>query len=71
MLLYSAVDSLLDRSKRFTLFLPWQPVHSDTNWTFLGSILVMQPSRREYTSTAVYSHVLIYTDASTEASWRE
>ena len=30
MVLYSAVSSPLDRSKRFTLFSPGRPVHSDT-----------------------------------------
>ena len=29
--LYSAVSSPFDRSKRFTLFPPGKPVHSDTN----------------------------------------
>ena len=46
MLLYSAVSSPLDRSKRFTLFaLPGRPVHSDTNPASPGSILVMQQLR--------------------------
>ena len=44
--LYSAVFSPLDRSKRFTLFaLPDRPVHSDTNSTSPGSILAMQQLR--------------------------
>ena len=43
MVLYSAVSSPLDRSKRFTLFaLPDRPVHSDTNSASPGSILAMQ-----------------------------
>ena len=38
--LYSAVYSPLDRSKRFTFFaLPGRPVHSDTNSASPGSIL--------------------------------
>ena len=77
MFLYGAVSSQLDRSKRFTLFaLPDRPVHSDTNSTSPGSILVMQQLRATtklltFISTTVYSHVLIYTAESTEASWRE
>ena len=51
MILYSAVSSLLGRSKRFTLFLPWQPVHSDTNSASLGSILAMQQLRNDYSLT--------------------
>ena len=44
--LYSAVSSPLDRSKRFTLFaLPDRPVQSDTNSASPGSILVMQQLR--------------------------
>ena len=40
--LYSAVSSPLDRSKRFTHFAsPGRPVHSDTNSASLGSILAM------------------------------
>ena len=60
--LYSAVSSPQDRSKRFTLYFPDRPVHSDT---ISGSI---QPyatinARRllVHISTTVYSHVLIYT----------
>ena len=46
MFLYSVVSSLLDRSKRFTLFaLPDRPGHSDTNSASPGSILVMQQLR--------------------------
>ena len=44
--LYSAVSSPLDRSKRFTLFaLPGRPVHSDTNSASPGSILARQQLR--------------------------
>ena len=44
--LYSAVSSPLDRSKRFTRFaLPDRPVHSDTNSASPGSILAMQQLR--------------------------
>ena len=40
--LYSAVSSPLDRSKRFTLFaIPGTPAHSDTNSASPGSILAM------------------------------
>ena len=42
MFLYSAVSSLLDHSKRFTLY---RPVHSGNNSTSLGSILAMQQLR--------------------------
>ena len=45
MVLYSAVSSPLDRSKRFTLSSPGRPVHSDTNSASLGSILAMQQLR--------------------------
>ena len=51
MVLYSAVSSPLDRSKRFTLSSPGRPVHSDTNWASLGSILVMQQMRNDYSLT--------------------
>ena len=44
--LYSAVSSPLDRSKRFTLFaFPDRPVHSDTNSASPGSILARQQLR--------------------------
>ena len=36
--LYSAVSSPQDRSKRFTLYFPDRPVHSDTILASLGSI---------------------------------
>ena len=45
-ILYSAVSSSSNRSKRSTLFaLPGRPVHSDTNSASPGSILVMQQLR--------------------------
>ena len=60
--LYSAVSSPQDRSKRFTLYFPDRPVHSDTISAFVGSI---QPyatinGRRllVHISTTVYSQVL-------------
>ena len=60
-----AVSSPQDRSKRFTLYLPDRPVHSDTISASLGSI---QPyakinARRPlvHISTTVYRQVLIYT----------
>ena len=63
--LYSAVSSPQDRSKRFTLYFPDRPVHSDTISASLGSI---QPyatinARRLliHISTIVYSQVVIYT----------
>ena len=51
MVLYSAVSSPLDRSKRFTLSSPGRPVHSDTNSASLGSILAMQQLRNDYSLT--------------------
>ena len=61
--LYSAVSSPQDRSKRFILYFPDRPVHSDTISASLGSI---QPyatinARRLLVriSTTVYSQVLI------------
>ena len=61
--LYSAVSSPQDRSKRFTLYFPDRPVHSDTISASLGSI---QPyaainARRLliHIFTTVYSQVLI------------
>ena len=51
--LYSAVSSPLERSKRFTLFLPGRPVHSDTNSTSLGSILDM-PQLRATTKSLTF-----------------
>ena len=51
MVLYSAVSSPLDRSKRFTLSSPGRPVHSNTNSASLGSILAMQQLRNDYSIT--------------------
>ena len=74
MVLYSAVSSPLDRSKRFTLSSPGRPVHSDTvigfSWKHPSHAAIAQ---RLFThiSTTVYSQVLIYTAESTEASWSE
>ena len=51
MVLYSAVSSPLDRSKRFTLSSPGRTVHSDTNSASLGSILAMQQLRNGYSIT--------------------
>ena len=71
MVLYSAVSSPLDRSKRFTLSSPGRPVHSDTvigfSWKHSSHAAIAQ---RLFThiSTTVYSQVLIYTAESTEAS---
>ena len=71
MVLYSAVSSPLDRSKRFTLSYPGRPVHSDTvlgfSWKHSSHAAIAQ---RLFThmSTTVYSQVLIYTAESTEAS---
>ena len=50
--LYSAVSSPLDRSKRLTLFPPDRPDHSDTNSTPLGSILARQQLRAKTKSLA-------------------
>ena len=62
--LYDAVSSPQDHSKRFTLYFPDIPVHSDTISASAGST---QPhatinARRllVYISTTVYSEVLIY-----------
>ena len=50
-ILYSAVSSPLDRSKRFTLFaLPDRPVHSDTNSASPGSILARHQLRAKIKS---------------------
>ena len=71
MVLYSAVSSPLDRSKRFTFSSPGRPVHSDTvlgfSWKHSSHAAIAQ---RLFThiSTTVYSQVLIYTAESTEAS---
>ena len=62
---YSALSSLQDRSKRFTLYFPDRPVHSDTISASLGSIqpYVAVNTRRLllHISTSVYSQVLMYT----------
>ena len=74
MVLYSAVSSPLDRSKRFTLSSPGRPFHSYTvlgfSWKHSSHAAIAQ---RLFThiSTTVYSQVLIYTAESTEASWSE
>ena len=71
MVLYSAISSPLDRSKRFTLSSPGRPVHSDTvlgfSWKHSSHAAIAQ---RLFThiSTTVYSQVLIYTAESSEAS---
>ena len=58
MVLYSAVSSPLDRSKRFTLSSPGRPVHSDTvlgfSWKHSSHAAIAQ---RLFThiSTTVYS----------------
>ena len=60
MVLYSAVSSPLDRSKRFTLSSPGRPVHSDTvlgfSWKHSSHAAITQ---RLFThiSTTVYSQV--------------
>ena len=73
--LYSAVSSPLDRSKRFTLFaIPDRPVHSDTNSASPGSILARQQLRAKTKSltfpplSIATGQVLIYTAESTGAS---
>ena len=74
MVLYSAVSSPLDRSKRFTLSSPGRPVHSDTvlgfSWKHSSHAAIAQ---RLFThiSITVYSQVIIYTAESTEASRSE
>ena len=71
MVLYSAVSSPLDRSKRFTLSSPGRPVHSDTvlgfSWKHSSHAAIAQ---RLFThiSTTVYSQVLIYIAESTHHS---
>ena len=72
MVLYSAVSSPLDRSKRFTLSSPGRPVHSDTvlgfSWKHSSHAAIAQ---RLFThiSTTVYSRVLIYTAESTVSKY--
>ena len=71
MVLYSAISSPLDRSKRFTLSSPGRPVHSDTvlgfSWKHSSHAAIAQ-RLFNHISTTVYSQVLIYTAESTEAS---
>ena len=74
MVLYSAVSSPLDRSKRFTLSSPGRPVHSDTvlgfSWKHSSHASIAQ-RLSTHISTTVYSQILNYTAESTEASWSE
>ena len=53
MVLYSAVSSPLDRSKRFTLSSPGRPVHSNTvlGFSWKHSRLAMQQLRNDYSLT--------------------
>ena len=51
MVLYSAVSSPLDRSKRFTLSSPGRPVHSDTVLGFSWKHSAMQQLRNDYSLT--------------------
>ena len=59
MVLYSAVSSPLDRSKRFTLSSPGRPVHSDTvlgfSWKHASHATIAQ-RLCTHISTTVYSH---------------
>ena len=62
--LYNAASSPQEHSKRFSLYFPDRPVHSDTISASLGSV---QPyatinARRllVHISTTIYSQVLIY-----------
>ena len=63
MVLYSAVSSPLDRSKRFTLSSPGRPVHSDTvlgfSWKHSSHAAIAQ---RLFThiSTTDYIYIYIY-----------
>ena len=51
--IYSAVSSSFDHSKRFTLhLLHGRPVHSDTNSTYVGSIVATQQLRAK----TIHSH---------------
>ena len=60
MVLYSAVSSPLDRSKRFTLSSPGRPVHSDTvlgfSWKHSSHAAIAQ-RLFNHISTTVYSQV--------------
>ena len=52
MVLYSAVSSPLDRSKRFTLSSPGRPVHSDTVLGFsCKHYIATQQLRNDYSLT--------------------
>ena len=61
--LYSAISSPQDRSKRFTLYFPDRPVHSDTISASLGSVQPYAAINARWLlvhiSTTVYSQVLI------------
>ena len=48
MVLYSAVSSPLDRSKRFTLSSPGRPVHSDTVLGFSWKQVAVHPRDRPW-----------------------
>ena len=74
MFLYSAVPSPLDRSKRFTLILPWQTCSFRHQLGFSrkhSSQAAIAQRLLTHMPTTVYSQVLIYTAESTEAPWRE
>ena len=74
MVLYSAVSSPFDRSKRFTLSSPGRPVHSDTVLGFSWKHSSHEATAQRlfiHISTTVYIQVLIYTAESTEATWSE
>ena len=62
--LYSPVSNPQDRSKRFTLYFPDRPVHSDTISASLGSIQPYATINAQrlliLISTTAYSQVLIY-----------
>ena len=74
MFLYSVVSSPLDRSKRFTLILPWQTCsfrhQLGFSWKHSSHAAIAQ-RLLIHMSTTVYSQVLIYTAESTEAPWSE
>ena len=64
--LYSAVSSSLDRSKRFTRFLPWQTCSFQHRLGFSwkhSSLAAIKRLQRLFThiSITVYIQVLIYT----------
>ena len=54
MLLYGAVSSRLEHSKRFTLYPPGRPMHSDSNSTSLGSI---QPRCNYCMNSAIFQPI--------------